>query len=485
VHNFNDLRQLLSRRHFFGRSTFGIGGAALASLLDAGSAQAAGRKLPAGVALPQLHLPARAKRVIYLFPAGGPSQMDLYDYKPGLADWHGKELPPSTREKQRLTGFTVGQGKFPVVASPFKFQQHGSSGTWLSELLPHLGSVADELCLVKSMYTEAINHDPGVTMMMTGTQQPGRPSLGAWLSYGIGSENEDLPAFVVLLTPGSIQDASTPLSSRHWGSGFLPSRHQGIHFRSGEDPVLFLSNPPGIDRKGRRSMLNTRNALDQLNREAFGDPSISDRIAQYEMAFRMQTSVPELMDVAGEPEHVFKMYGPQSRIPRTFAANCLLARRLVEKGVRFVQVFDRDWDHHRNAPQHLRTKSQMFDQPAAALIRDLKQRGLLEDTLVVCGGEFGRSVYCQGPLQENFGRDHHGGCFTMWMAGGGIRPGMTHGKTDDFSFNIAESPVHVHDLQATILHQLGIDHKRLTFKFQSREFRLTDIGGTVVRELLS
>jgi len=351
--------------------------------------------------------------------------------------------------------------------------------------MPHLGEVADELCFIKSMHTEAVNHDPAVTLMMTGTQQPGRPSLGAWLSYGIGSENQDLPAFVVLLTPGQIQDASTSLSAQQWGSGFLSSQHQGVKFRAGKDPVLYLTNAPGIDAKTRRAMLDVAAQLNRKQFESVGDPEINARIAQYEMAFRMQTSVPQVVDLSNETEKTFEMYGPLSKTPGTFAANCLLARRLIESGTRFVQIFDRDWDHHRNAPAHMKTKMRLSDQPTAALLKDLKMRGLLEDTLVVCGGEFGRTVYCQGPIQENYGRDHHGGCFTTWLAGGGVRGGHTHGRTDEFSFNVTESPVHVHDLHATILHCLGIDHKRLTFKHQSRQFRLTDVAGEVVHEILS
>ena len=476
----------MTRRHLLGRSAVGV--AALASLLEenglasgrASSIAEQDRESPIG-----LHFAPRARRVISIFQAGGPAQVELYDHKPGLAKLHGTELPESVRKNQRLTGFTAGQGKYPIVASPFKFQRQGECGVWMSELLPNLGELADELCFVKSMHTEAVNHDPAVTLMTTGTQQPGRPSIGSWLSYGIGSENRDLPAFVVLLSPGLIQDASTPLSARHWGSGFLPSRHQGVKFRAGQDPVLYLSNPPGIDERARRDMLDVASRLNWSQFELLGDPEINARIAQYEMAFRMQTSVPELTDVSGESKRTFDQYGPQSRIPGTYAANCLLARRLVESDVRFVQIFDRDWDHHRNAPAHMKTKTEWFDRPTAALIADLKSRGLLEDTLVVCGGEFGRTVYCQGPIQDNYGRDHHGGCFTMWLAGGGVRGGYSHGRTDDFSFNVTESPTHVHDLQATILYCLGIDHKRLTFKHQSRQFRLTDVGGNVVREILT
>ena len=387
--------------------------------------------------------------------------------------------------EQRLTLFTSGQGKFSVAAPQVGFRRHGHSGAWVSDLLPHLAQTVDEMCIVRSMHTEAVNHDPALTYLLTGAQQPGRPSLGAWLSYGLGSENSDLPAFVVLLTPGLIPDAATPLSARHWGSGFLPSQHQGVKFRAGADPVLYLSNPPGINDATRRSMLDVSARLNRLQFDAFGDPEINTRIAQYEMAYRMQSSVPALTDLTGEPEHVFESYGPQSRIPGTFGANCLLARRLVESGVRFVQIFDRDWDHHRNTPTYIRTKAQMSDQPTAALLADLKQRGLLDETLVVCGGEFGRTVYSQGALQDKYGRDHHGGCFTVWMAGGGVKPGMQYGATDDFSFNIIEDPVHVHDLNATILHCLGIDHERLTYKFQGRRYRLTDVHGRVVEQILA
>ncbi len=463
-----------------------MGVAALTSLLRSDGLMAQdGRNEEAAGATGGLHFPARAKRVIYIFQAGGPAQTETFDHKPDLSKLHGTELPKSAMKKQRLTGFTAGQGEYPIVASPFKFKKRGECGAWMNEQMPHLGEVADELCFIKSMHTEAVNHDPAVTLMMTGTQQPGRPSLGAWLSYGIGSENQDLPAFVVLLTPGQIQDASTSLSAQQWGSGFLSSQHQGVKFRAGKDPVLYLTNAPGIDAKTRRAMLDVAAQLNRKQFESVGDPEINARIAQYEMAFRMQTSVPQVVDLSNETEKTFEMYGPLSKTPGTFAANCLLARRLIESGTRFVQIFDRDWDHHRNAPAHMKTKMRLSDQPTAALLKDLKMRGLLEDTLVVCGGEFGRTVYCQGPIQENYGRDHHGGCFTTWLAGGGVRGGHTHGRTDEFSFNVTESPVHVHDLHATILHCLGIDHKRLTFKHQSRQFRLTDVAGEVVHEILS
>lgn len=458
-----------------------MGAAALNSLSTAASPIDRGG---ASLLNDSLHHPATAKRVIYIFQAGGPAQMELYDHKPAMAAQHGQELPESVLKQQRLTGFTIGQKKYPIIASPFKFSQHGECGAWMSELLPRLSASVDDICFVRSVHTEAVNHDPAVTLMMTGTQQPGRPSIGAWLSYGIGSENHDLPAFVVLLTPGLIQDASTPVSTRHWGAGFLPSKHQGIKFRSGKAPVLYLENPAGIDDNTRREMLDVAAQLNTIQKRTTGDPEIDTRIAQYELAHRMQMSVPELTDLSTEPQHIFDLYGTQSQVPGSFGANCLLARRLVEKGVRFVQIIDRDWDHHRNAPQHLKTKSQLSDQPMAGLLTDLKQRGLLDDTLVVCGGEFGRTIYSQGPIQEKYGRDHHGGCFTMWMAGGGIRGGHSYGLTDEFSFNVAENPVHVHDLQATILHCLGIDHRRLTYKYQSRQFRLTDVEGTVVRDVL-
>jgi Protein of unknown function (DUF1501) len=476
------LNQLLTRRHFFGTGGVGIGSAALATLLNNDSCL--GSRVNAA-ALDGVHFPARAKNVIYIFQAGGPAQMELYDYKPGLRERHGEELPKSVIGDQRLTGFTKGQASYPVAAPTSGFRRYGDCGAWLSELMPELGGVVDELCIIRSLHTEAVNHDPALTLMVTGAQQAGRPSIGSWLSYGLGSENSNLPAFVVLLTAGIIPDAATPLSARHWGSGFLPSRHQGVKFRAGADPVLFLSNPPGIDPSTRRSMLDVTAQLNHLQSEIVGDPEIDTRIAQYEMAYRMQSSVPELTDLSSEPDHIFQMYGQFARTPGSFASNCLQARRLIESGVRFVQIFDRDWDHHRNTPTHIRTKATLSDQPAAALIRDLKQRGLLEETLVVCGGEFGRTVYCQGTLQEKYGRDHHGGCFTMWMAGGGIRPGMQYGATDEYSFNIVQDPVHVHDLNATILHCLGIDHERLTYKFQGRQHRLTDVHGNVVEPILA
>ncbi len=412
--------------------------------------------------------------------------MDLFDYKPQLANDQGKELPDSVRMGQRLTGMTSRQTSFPIAGSKYRFAQHGQSGAWLSELLPHTAQVADELCFVKSMHTEAINHDPAVTFFQTGAQLAGRPSIGSWLSYGLGSENRDLPDFVVMISTGSGNPTDQPLYDRLWGSGFLPSKYQGVKFRAIGDPVLNLSNPPGIDERARRRMLDDLSALNQLKLGEFGDPEIATRIAQYELAYRMQSSVPELTNVADEPERTFERYGPESRTPGTFAANCLLARRLCERGVRFVQLFHRGWDQHVHLPQQITGQSRDTDQPSAALVADLRERGLLDDTLVVWGGEFGRTVYCQGTLTaEDYGRDHHPRCFTVWLAGGGFRPGFSFGQTDDYSYNIVSDPVHVHDLHATILHCLGIDHTRLTFKFQGRHHRLTDVHGKVVTQILA
>ncbi|MGK0187533.1 MAG: hypothetical protein ACI9R3_003321 [Verrucomicrobiales bacterium] len=469
-------RLLLNRRQFFGKLGTGVGAAALSSLLD--------RNLHGSESV--MHFAPRAKRVIYLFQSGAPSQLETLDYKPGLERLHETELPASIRDGQRLTGMTSGQSAFPVAASQFPFQRYGKSGAWIGDLLKHTGTVADELCIVKSMYTEAINHDPAITFMQTGSQQPGRPSFGAWSSYGLGSANQELPAFVVLISKGSGLPNAQGLLSRLWGSGFIPSKHQGVKLRSQGDPVLYLSDPPGISREARRRMLDGISSLNQLQHEEFGDPEIAARIAQYEMAYKMQASVPELTDLSKESEATFEMYGKDARKPGTFAANCLQARRLAERGVRFIQLYHRGWDHHGNLPDHITKQCRDIDQPCAALIKDLKQRGLLDDTLVVWAGEFGRTVYCQGKLtRENYGRDHHPRCFSMWMAGGGIKPGITYGETDDFSYNVVKDPVHVHDLQATILHALGIDHKRLTYRFQGRYYRLTDVHGSVVTDLLS
>lgn len=460
----------LNRRHFLNHSGLSLGSVALASLLEA----ARGGDRVA-------HFPAQAKRIIYLFMHGGPSQLDLFDYKPGLRQRHGEELPDSVRGNQRLTGMTSGQKSFPVTASLFSFAQHGESGAWISSLLPETAKIVDDLCIVHSMYTEAINHDPAVTLLQTGHQQPGRPSFGAWASYGLGSENSNLPAFVVLLSRGSAARPADPLYARLWGSGFLPSNHQGVAFRTGGDPVLYLSNAPGIDVATRRDQLDVLAAMNSKQAATQRDPEIDTRISQYEMAFRMQSSVPDLIDLHDESESTFEAYGAEAREPGTFARHCLLARRMAERGVRFIQLYHRGWDQHYNLPSDLRLQCRDVDRPAAALMRDLKQRGLLDETLVVWGGEFGRTTYSQGtPEPTNYGRDHHGRCFTMWLAGGGIRPGIVHGQTDDFCYNIVRDPVHVHDLNATLLRQLGLDHTRLTYRSQGRDFRLTDVHGQVV-----
>ncbi|MFN0053455.1 MAG: DUF1501 domain-containing protein [Planctomycetales bacterium] len=486
-----------NRRALLAGVGLGIGTVALASLLNPGlfaadtdaadgnSGQPA-RPAPAG-GLPAFpNFTAKAKRIIYLFQSGAPSQMDLYDWKPRLADLRGTELPDSIRRGQRLTGMTSTQTSFPVAPSKYKFQQHGDSGAWLSELLPHTARIADRLCFIKTMHTEAINHDPAVTFFQTGAQLAGRPSIGSWLSYGLGSENQDLPAFVVMISQGSGNPNDQPLYDRLWGSGFLPTRYQGVKFRSVGDPVLYLSNPPGLDSAGRRRFLDDLGQLNRFKLDEAGDPEIATRISQYEMAYRMQTSVPELIDVSQEPEHVFDLYGPDARKPGTFAANCLLARRMAERGVRFVQLFHRGWDQHVKLPTQIVGQCRDTDQPAAALVEDLARRGLLDETLVVWGGEFGRTVYCQGQLTaEDYGRDHHPRCFTVWLAGGGIKPGTTYGTTDDYCYNIADNPVHVHDLHATLLNCLGIDHTRLTYRFQGRDHRLTDVHGKVVKEILA
>ena len=479
-----------TRRHFFGRTATGIGTAALASLLNpqlsANSTSPSSRPQSLGGLAGLPHFAPKAKRVIYLFMSGAPSQMDMWDYKPKMHDWFDKDLPDSVRNGQRITTMTSGQKRFPVAPSTFKFAQHGSHGAWVSELLPHTAQIVDDLAVIKTVNTEAINHDPAITYIQTGSQIPGRPSTGSWLSYGLGSSNRNLPTFVVLHSTVNGGFGGQALYARLWGAGFLSTRHQGVSLRSTGDPVLYLSNPEGMSAKLRRSMLDR---LAELNRERYsdvGDPEIQARIAQYEMAYRMQTSVPELTDISDESESVLKMYGPDVTTPGTFAANCLLARRLAERDVRFTQVFIRQWDQHGNLPKDIRRQCGIVDQPCAALIRDLKQRGMLQDTLVIWGGEFGRTVYCQGNLtKSNYGRDHHPRCFTKWMAGGGAKPGIVYGETDDFSYNVTENPVHIHDLNATILHCLGIDHERLTFRHQGRDFRLTDVHGHVVHDILA
>jgi hypothetical protein len=457
---------MMNRRDF-------LKSAALASLLNADDSVAT-------------QFAPTAKRVIYLFQSGAPSQIDLFDYKPALEAVRAKELPDSVRQGQRLTGMTATQTSFPVAPSLFRFAQHGESRAWVSELMPHTAGVVDNLCFIKSMNTEQINHDPAVTFCQTGFQLAGRPSIGAWLAYGLGSENKELPAFVVMISQGSGNRSDQPLYDRLWGSGFLPSKYQGVKFRAGGDPVLYLSNPPGVDAGMRRRYLDVLAQLNEANFHEYNDPEIATRISQYEMAFKMQTSVPELTDLSKESPRTFDLYGPDSRKPGTFAANCLLARRLAERNVRFIQLFHRGWDQHTNLPKQIRGQAQDTDQASAALITDLKERGLLQDTLVVWGGEFGRTVYSQGKLTaDDYGRDHHPRCFTIWMAGGGVKPGLTFGETDDFSYNIVRDPVDIHDLHATILRMLGIDHTKLTFKFQGRHFRLTDVKGRVVNELLA
>lgn len=468
-----------SRREFLTQTGFGLGGIALADLLSRDMATAAA---PDRGVLGQPHFPARARRIIYLFMSGAPSQLDLLDYKPLLNQRHGEQLPDSVRGGQRLTGMSGNQSSIPLVGSPFKFKQHGEAGGWFSELLPHTADIADELCVVNSMFTEAINHGPGVTFLQTGTQIAGRPSMGAWLSYGLGQESANLPSFVVLITKDK---GGQPLGAHLWGSGFLPTRHQGVLFRAAKDPVLYLGNPAGVSSDSRRLLLDRLRELHEHQLESTPDAEIQNRIGHYEMAFAMQTSVPEAADISAEPQSVLDSYGPDVASPGSFAANCLLARRLAERGVRFIQLYHQDWDHHGGLPDALPKLCRETDQPAAALVKDLKRCGLLEDTLVVWGGEFGRTNYCQGKIQKNFGRDHHPRCFSVWLAGGGVNRGSVYGQTDEFGYNIARDELHIHDLQATILHLLGVDHERLTYKFQGRRYRLTDVHGRVIQGLLS
>jgi Protein of unknown function (DUF1501) len=469
---------LLSRRSFLQKSAGGLGLMALGSLLGS-RAQA-----ETGV-LKSLHHAPKAKRVIYLFQSGAPSQMDLFDPKPALKERLGEDLPASIRQGQRLTTMSSGQKAFPVTPSIFEFKQHGKSGMWFSSLMPHMAGLADEWCMIRSMHTEAINHDPAITFMQTGSQLAGRPSIGSWAGYGLGSVNANLPAYVVLTSFGTGRADDQPLYDRLWGAGFLPAKHQGVKFRNKGDPVLYLSNPAGMDAGTRRETLDELASLNRRRFDALGDPDIQTRIAQYEMAFRMQTSVPELTDLSKESKQTLESYGPEVSRPGSYAANCLLARRLAERDVRFVQLFHMGWDQHFNLPNGLKGQCKDTDQPTAALINDLKQRGLLDDTLIVWGGEFGRTIYSQGKYTEaDHGRDHHPRCFTMLMAGAGVKKGLTYGVTDDYCYNISENPVHVHDLNATILHLMGVNHERLTFRFQGRDFRLTDIHGEVVKAVL-
>jgi hypothetical protein len=462
----------------------GLGGFALAELLNPLKTAARlieGKSVPGILAQP--HFPPKAKRIIYLFMSGGPSQLETFDYKPLLNQRNGENLPESVRMGQRLTGMSGNQAVLPLAGSIYKFAQHGKSGAWVSELLPHTAKIVDDLCIVRSMFTEAINHDPAITFLQTGSQLSGRPSMGAWLTYGLGSDNQDLPAFVVLITPGKTDQ---PLYARLWGSGFLPSRYQGVQFRAGKSPVLYLQDPDGLSRAARTDMFEHLRQLQELEKARFADQEVDARIAQYEMAFRMQSSVPDAVDTSKEPEHVFDLYGPDSRKPGTFAANCLLARRLAERGVKFIQLYHQGWDQHGNLPRGISVQCRETDQASAALVQDLKQRGMLEDTLVVWGGEFGRTNYSQGKLTANdYGRDHHPRCFTVWMAGGGVKPGVVFGETCEFGYNVVSDPVHVHDFHATLLRLLGIDHERLTYFYQGRRFRLTDVAGQVVQPLLA
>ena len=479
---FDSLPHQLTRRHFFGNTARGIGVAALASLLRPSGLSAGAADITANAAgvVHPLHRAPKAKRVIYLFQSGAPSQLDLYDYKPTLISMNGKPMPESLTKGQRIAQL-MGQ-PLNCVGTKFAFKRHGQSGAEISELLPHIGSIADEIAILRSMHTEAINHDPGVTLMQTGHQQAGRPAMGAWVSYGLGSENNQLPAFVVLAS-GFGQDQ--PLLTRYWGSGFLPTSHQGVEFRSGAEPILFVNNPDGITPQIRRRLIDGARDLNALHLDTVGDPEIATRIASYEMAYRMQSSVPELMDLSQEPRHVLEEYGAEPG-KSSYANNCLLARRLAERDVRFIQLYHRGWDHHNNLPGDIAKTAQAVDRPTAALIRDLKQRGLLEDTLVIWGGEFGRTPMNQGDTANgNYGRDHHMKAFSLWMAGGGVRGGVTHGATDDFGYNAVEDPVHANDFQATILHLLGIEHTQFTYRFQGRDYRLTDIGGEVVRKILA
>ncbi len=472
----------ISRRRMLMQSGLGFGALAAGQLMNDGLCAAESAQGLSGIKLGQHHAPT-AKRVIFLFQSGGPSQLDLFDHKPLLNERHGTELPEEVRQGQRLTAMSGNQSSLPLAGSPFEFNPSGDCGTEFSDLLPHTASIADDLCVVRSMYTEAINHGPGVTFMQTGSQFPGRPSMGAWLDYGLGTENADLPAFVVMVTKDK---GGQPLVSRLWGSGFLPSKHQGVRFRSGKDPVLYLSNPAGIDADSRRQAMDALGQLHKFQLAETADQQIENRLAQYELAFRMQASIPDATNFSDEPTSVLESYGPDAKNPGSFAANCLLARRLAERGVRFIQLYHPGWDHHGGLPKGLPGQCRETDQPSAALVKDLKRCGLLDDTLVIWGGEFGRTNYCQGKLTaDSFGRDHHPKCFSIWMAGGGIKPGTVYGSTDEFGYNITENPLHIHDLHATILHLLGVDHQRLTFKYQGRQFRLTDVHGNVVHDILS
>lgn len=476
----------INRRHFFGRTGAGIGALALGSLLNtrANADEDIARNGVGGqLGLP--HFAPKAKRVIFLFQSGGPAQMDLFDYKPELKKRFGQEVPKSIYPDERKTTMSSAQAKFATAPTIFDFKRHGKSGAWISDVMPHLPDIADDLCFVKSMYTEAINHDPAITFFQTGSQIPGRPSMGSWLTYGLGSFSENLPGFVAMSSRGTGKTGQ-PIYDRLWGSGFLPAKYQGVKFRNQGQPVLDIADPPGVSRDLRRKMIDVVNQLNEIKFAQAGDAQIQTRIAQYELAYRMQASVPELIDLSDEPKHILELYGPDAKKPGTYGYNCLLARRLAERGVRFIQLYHQGWDQHGNLPKAIGGQCRDTDQPTVALIKDLKARGMLDDTLVIWGGEFGRTIYSQGNLTpKNYGRDHHPGCFTYWMAGGGIKPGMSYGETDDYSVNVATDGVHVHDLHATIMHLMGIDHERLTYKYQGRHFRLTDVHGKIVKPILA
>ena len=488
-----DLKKVLTqlnRRDFLTKAGLGFGSIALSSILQAGTSPSARIQEAAGTdpaVTPFIrgpHFSPKAKRIIYLFQSGGPSQLETFDYKPALAKWHGQEIPDSIKSTQRNSGMVAGQSTFPLVKSIYDFKQYGQSGAWVSELLPYTAGIVDELCIVKSVFTEAINHEPAVMFVQTGSQQSGRPSMGSWLSYGLGSDNQNLPHFMVLISKGINGDQ--PLSTAAWANGFLASHHQGVQLRAGKDPVLYLQNPYGVHKEDRRRALDRIKELNEHQYTLWGDPEIQSKISQYEMAYKMQTSVPDAVDTSGEPDYIYKMYGEDARKPGTFAANCLLARRMAERDVKFIQLYHMGWDQHGDLPKNIAKQARDVDQASAALVKDLKQRGLLEDTLVVWGGEFGRTSFSQGKLTpENYGRDHHPGCFSMWMTGGGIKTGQVYGETDEFSYNVVKDGVHVHDFQATMLHLFGLDHEKLIFKHQGRRYRLTDVHGKVIKGLIA
>lgn len=488
MHLYDEIRTNITRRYFFSQGSHAVGWAALSSLLGGnllGGNQTSANAADAGAEAPKTHFPGKAKRVIYLHMVGGPPQMDLYDYKPVMDEWYDKDLPDSVRMGQRLTTMTSGQARFPIAPSKYKFAQHGKSGMWVCELLPNTAKMVDDLCFIRSMHTEAINHEPAITYIQTGNQVTGRPCLGAWTSYGLGSMNENLPTFVVLVARPTNTEQMQAISARLWSSGYLPGEHAGVSFRSAGDPILYINNPPGVPSHIRRTTLDGLKSLNELNYKQLGDPETHTRIQQYELAYRMQSSVPDLTDLSKETEQTFQLYGEAAKKPGTFANTALLTRRLVERGVRFVQVYHNNWDTHANVSGRLPDQCRDVDQPCWGLIQDLKQRGLFDETLIIWGGEFGRTIYSQGGLsKQNYGRDHHPRCFTIWMAGGGVKPGMVYGETDDFSYNIVKDPVHIHDFHATILKLLGFDHERFTFKHQGLDQRLSGVEKSNVIDAL-